>query len=53
MMFHHTRIKQKIRNITICGMNVICTKNTQLFDVIIDNKLRWSDHIHYIKNKIY
>ena len=51
MMFHPTRIKHKLRNITICGMNVTCTKNTK-FLVIIDNKLRWSDHINYIKNRI-
>ena len=33
-------------------MNVTCTKNTKFLGVIIDNKLRWSDHINYIKNKI-
>ena len=52
MMFHRTRIKHKPRNITICGMNVTYTKNTKFLGVIIDNKLRWSDHINYIKNKI-
>ena len=52
MMFHRTRIKHNLRNITICDMNVTCTKNTKFLGVIIDNKLRWSDHINYIKNKI-
>ena len=52
MMFHRTRIKHKLRNITICGTNVSYTKNTKFLGVIIDNKLRWSDHINYIKNKI-
>ena len=51
-MFHRTRIKHKPRNITICGMNITYTKNTKFLCVIIDNKLRWSDHINYIKNKI-
>ena len=26
MMFHRTRANHKLRNITICGMNVTCTK---------------------------
>ena len=52
MMFQRTRIKHNLRNITICDMNVTCTKNTKFLGVIIDNKLRWSDHINYIKNKI-
>ena len=29
-------------------MNVTCTKNTKFLGVIIDNKLRWSDHVNYI-----
>ena len=29
MMFHRTRIKHNLRNITICDMNVTCTKNTK------------------------
>ena len=33
-------------------MNVTYTKNTIFPGVIIDNKLRWSNHINYIKNKI-
>ena len=52
MMFHRTRIKYNIRDITINGKNVAYTKNTKFLDVIIDNKLTWSDHSIYIKNKI-
>ena len=52
MMFHRTRIKHKLCNITISGMNGTCTKITKFIGVIIDNKLRWSDHINYIKNKL-
>ena len=33
-------------------MNIICTKNTKFLGVIIYNRLRLSDHINYIKNKI-
>ena len=51
-MLHRTRIKHKFRNITICGTNVSHTKNTKFLDIIIDNKLKWFDHINYIKNKI-
>ena len=51
MMFHRTRIKHKLRNITICGTNVSYTKNTKFLGVIIDKKLRWSDHINYIKKQ--
>ena len=51
MMFHRTRIKNKLCNITICGTNVSYTKNTKFLGVIIDNKLRWSDHINYIKKQ--
>ena len=50
MMFHRTRIKYNIRDITINRKNVAYTKNTKFLGVIIDNKLTWSDHIIYIKN---
>ena len=53
MMFHRTRIKYNHHDITINGKNVAHTKNTKFLGVIIDNKLTWSDHIIYIKNKIY
>ena len=53
MIFHHTRIKQKLCIITICGINVLYTKNTKFIGVIIDNKLRCSDHINYIKICIF
>ena len=52
MMFYQTRIKHKLHNITIYNTNVSYTKNTKFLGVIIDNKLRWSNHINYIKNKI-
>ena len=51
MMFLRTRLKHKLCNITICGTNVSYTKNTAFLCVIIHNKLRWSDHINYIKKQ--
>ena len=52
MMFHRTRIKCEKRTITICDNLLTYTKNTKFLGVIIDDKLNWSDHILYIKNKI-
>ena len=51
-MFHRTRIKCEQRPITICGNSLTASKNIKFLGVIIDNKLNWSDHILYIKNKI-
>ena len=55
MMFHRTRIKQKclINNprLQIRNQNITSVYNTFL-GVIIDNKLKWLDHITFIKNKI-
>ena len=52
MIFHRTRIKQKSRDVIIRGNSLTCTNSTKFLGVIIDNKLNWSDHILYIKNKI-
>ena len=51
MMFHHTRIKCEQRPITICGNSLTALKTIKFLGVIIDNKLNWSDHILYSKNK--
>ena len=32
--------------------SIQCVKSTKFLGVIIDNKLRWNDHITYVKNKI-
>ena len=50
-VFHCTIIKHKRHNIKICGMNVTYARNTKLLGVIIDNKLRWSDHNTCIKKQ--
>lgn len=52
MIFHRTRIKYKTRDVTIRGQKITHTHNTKFLGVIIDDKLSWSDHILYIKNKI-
>ena len=49
MMFHRKIIKHEFHNIKICGMSVTYTINTKFLGVIIDNKLRFSDHIITIK----
>ena len=55
MMFRVTRIKNKATEdrVHLCGNNLISVSNTKFLGVIIDSKLNWSDHITYIKNKMY
>ena len=53
MMFHRTRIKLNTNFKILINNNIIDhTNNTKFLGVIIDNKMNWSAHIHYIKNKI-
>ena len=56
MMFHRTRIKQKclINNpmLQIRNQNITSVNNTKFLGVIIENKLKWLDHVTFIKNKI-
>ena len=56
MMFHRTRIKQKclINNpmVQVRNQNLTSVNNTKFLGVIIDNKLKWLDHITFVKNKI-
>ena len=55
MMFHRTRIKQKclINNPRVHIRNHLASvNNTTFFGVIIDNKLKWLDHITFITNKL-
>ena len=55
-MFHRTRIKQKchINNprLQIRNQNLTSVNNSKFLGVIICNKLKWLDHITFIKNKI-
>ena len=53
MIFHRARIKNKYENAVQIQGNIIDHVNaTKFLGIIIDNKLNWSDHINYIKNKI-
>ena len=52
MVFHGARIKAKDLNVEMQGNNIDCVTTTKYLGVIIDNKLNWTCHILYIKNKI-
>ena len=52
IVFHRARIKAKDLNIEMQGNIIDCMTTTQYLGVIIDNKLKWTSHILYIKNKI-
>ena len=51
MAFHRARIKAKDLNVEMQGNNIDCVTTTKYLGVIID-KLKWTSHILYIKNKI-
>ena len=52
MVFHTARIKSKTGKISIRNNAIDEVKSTKFLDVIIDDKLKWTEHIQYIKNKI-
>ena len=52
MVFHRARIKAKDLNVEMQGNTIDCVTTTKYLRVIIDNKLKWTSHILYIKNKI-
>ena len=53
MMFHRTRIKLNTNFQILNNNNIIYhTNNTKFLGVILDNKMNWSAHLHYIKNTI-
>ena len=52
MLFHQARIKAKDLNVEMQGNIIDCVTATQYLGIIIDNKLKWTSHILYIKNKI-
>ena len=49
MIFHRARIENTVQ---IQGNIIDHVNATKFLGIIIDNKLNWSDHINYIKNKI-
>ena len=52
MVFHRSRIKTNSSNLVIQKETLEITRSTIFLGVIIDNKLKWTDHITYIKKKI-
>ena len=51
MVFHSARIKSKI-DFFINNNEIAEVKSTKFLAIIIDDKLKWSEHIQYIKNEI-
>ena len=52
MVFHRAKIKTLGTDVIMQNTSIQCVKSTKFLGVIIDNKLRWNDHITYVKNKI-
>ena len=52
MVFHRSRIKTNSINLVILKKTLDITRSTIFLGVIIDNKLKWTDHITYIRKKI-
>ena len=52
ILFHRSRIKHTRYDIMMQGKTVHYVSTTKFLGVIIDNKLKWNDHIIYIKNVI-
>ena len=51
MVFHRSRIKTNSRNLVILKETLEITRSTKFLGVIIDNKLKCTDHLTYIKRK--
>ena len=52
MFFHRARLKSFNSPILINGTQLQEVSSTKDLGLIIDNKLKWRDHIAHIKNKI-
>ena len=52
VIFHSARLKQSNINITLSNISLKLVTFTKLLSVIIDEKLSFTRHISYIKNKI-
>ena len=52
MVFHRAKIKTLGTDVIMQNTSIQCVKSTKFLGVIIDNKLRWNDHITYVKYKI-
>ena len=52
MVFHRARIKTKPSEISIRDNKISCVFSTKFLEMIIDDQLKWLEHIQYIKNKV-
>ena len=52
MIFHRSRIKTTSKEIVMQNQIIENTRCTKFLGVIIDDKLKWTNHITYIQNKI-
>ena len=51
MVFHRARIKIKSSEISIRDNKISRVFNTKFFTIIIDDQLKWLEHIQYILKK--
>ena len=52
MVFHRARIKTSDIEVVMQNKSINCVTSNKFLDIIIDNKLKWNQHITYVKNKI-
>ena len=52
MLFHRVRLKREQLNIYFRRETIFRVNSTKFLGVIIDDKLKWTAHIQYIKNKL-
>ena len=52
MVFHRAKIKRATEHVVMQNNILQCSNTTKFLGLIIDNKLKWTEHITYIKNKI-
>ena len=52
VIFHKPRLKQNNVSISLCDISLNRVTFTKFLGVIIDDKLSFSRHVSYIKNKI-
>ena len=52
MIFHRSRMKPVSAQISLRNENIKQTNSIKFLGIIVDNKLKWHEHIIYIKNKV-
>ena len=52
VVFHRARIKTKSSEISIRANKISRVFSTKFLRIIIDDQLKWLEHIQYIKNKV-